>query len=100
MRRFGAMPYITPLQSATESSSTPKSVMKTIVGGGCTEDCCDRRGLATRNKTNHKQNIRGDFPAGADVIGMRSNSQKGYYNRGSQNLVGYPSIQESQRCPM
>src|SRR5579864_3224743 len=27
------MPYITPRQIATESSSTPKSVMKTMVGG-------------------------------------------------------------------
>src|SRR6476646_9043258 len=33
MRTSGRMPYITPRQIATESSSTPKSVMKTIVGG-------------------------------------------------------------------
>ena len=33
MRNSGAMEYITPLQSATESSTTPKSVIKTTVGG-------------------------------------------------------------------
>ena len=33
MRTSGMIEYITPLQIATESSTTPKSVMKTIVGG-------------------------------------------------------------------
>src|SRR5579862_1784050 len=33
MRTDGITPYITPRQSATESSTTPKSVMNTIVGG-------------------------------------------------------------------
>ena len=33
MRSSGAMEYITPLQRATESSTTPKSVMKTTVDG-------------------------------------------------------------------
>src|SRR5579864_2368915 len=33
MRTSGMMEYITPRQMATESSNTPKSVMKTIVGG-------------------------------------------------------------------
>ena len=33
MRTSGMMEYITPRQSATESSTTPKSVMNTIVGG-------------------------------------------------------------------
>src|ERR1700704_906231 len=38
MRRFGVMPYITPRQRATESSTVPKSVMKTTVGGYCEAD--------------------------------------------------------------
>src|SRR5215469_15535457 len=33
MRTSGIIPYITPRQIATESSTTPKSVMNTIVGG-------------------------------------------------------------------
>src|SRR5215472_8430252 len=33
MRTSGIIPYITPRQIATESSTTPKSVMKTMVGG-------------------------------------------------------------------
>src|SRR5450432_2975589 len=33
IRTSGATEYITPLQRATESSTTPKSVMKTMVGG-------------------------------------------------------------------
>src|SRR5215469_1104552 len=33
MRTSGAIPYITPRQIATESSTTPKSVINTIVGG-------------------------------------------------------------------
>src|ERR1700686_1233900 len=49
MRRLGAIPYMTPLQRATESSTTPKSVMKTTVGGGCTADCCAIRVLAPKN---------------------------------------------------
>jgi len=39
--KIGAMPYMTPLRETTESSTMPKSVMKTTVGGGC----CARRGL-------------------------------------------------------
>ena len=70
------MPYMTPLQRATESSTMPKSVMKTTVGGGWTADGCARRGLASRNKANHKQNIRADFPAGIEVIRIKSNSPK------------------------
>src|ERR1700756_3956865 len=33
MRTSGMIPYITPRQIATESSSVPKSVMNTMVGG-------------------------------------------------------------------
>src|ERR1700733_1848480 len=33
IRTVGMMPYITPRHSATESSTKPKSVMNTIVGG-------------------------------------------------------------------
>src|ERR1700686_211661 len=50
MRRLGAMPYITPLQSATESSRIPKSVMKTTVGGGGPEDGWARTALADKNR--------------------------------------------------
>src|SRR6266852_8128937 len=84
MRRLGAMPYMTPLQRATESSRTPKSVMKTTVGGGCTADCCAATGLATRNKTaaathnktRGRQNVRADFPTLVDFIRIESNSPK------------------------
>ena len=44
------MPYMTPLQRATESSTMPKSVMKTTVGGGCAAVCCARAGLAKESK--------------------------------------------------
>ena len=33
MRTLGMTEYITPLQMGTESSTVPKSVIKTIVGG-------------------------------------------------------------------
>jgi hypothetical protein len=66
------MPYMTPLQSATESSTTPKSVMKTTVGGGWGTDGCARTALAARSKkTNHRQNIRADFAGGVNVIRMK-----------------------------
>ena len=70
------MPYMTPLQSATESSTMPKSVMKTTVGGGCAAGGCARRGLGTRNKANHRQNIRADLPVGVNVLRIKSNSPK------------------------
>src|SRR5208282_2824215 len=98
MRRLGAMPYMTPLQMATESSATPKSVMKTTVGGGSTAACCARSGLAARNsKTNHKQNIRADFFAGADVIRIKLDSPK----RASSLLerVSYMVLQEGIQIP-
>ena len=40
MRNSGAIEYITPLQRATESSTTPKSVMKTTVGGAFDPASC------------------------------------------------------------
>src|SRR6266478_5648401 len=48
MRRFGVMPYMTPLQRATESSSVPKSVMKTTVGGYLDAGCSADRKLPRR----------------------------------------------------
>ncbi len=39
MRNSGAMEYITPLHRATESSTTPKSVMNTTVGGAFGPAC-------------------------------------------------------------
>src|SRR5271170_5698567 len=73
MRRFGAMPYITPLHRATESSTMPKSVMKTTVGGGCWAGGCYKRGPAARNKPartrpNDTEHIRADFVAAVNVI--------------------------------
>src|SRR5260370_14885859 len=77
MRRLGAMPYMTPLQRATESSSMPKSVMKTTVGGGSTAGGCAGRGLATRSsRTNQKQSLRVDFAAEVNVIHIKPNSPK------------------------
>src|SRR5437868_1437670 len=77
MRRLGVMPYITPLQRATESSRMPKSVMKTTVGGGCAADCCARTGIVARNsRTSHKQKVRIDFAPGVNVILIKSNSPK------------------------
>src|ERR1700675_770585 len=71
------MPYMTPLQRATESSRMPKSVIKTTVGGGCTAGGCSRRGVVARSsRTNHKQTIRIDFAAGVGVILIKSNSPK------------------------
>src|ERR1035438_4981764 len=79
MRRLGAMPYMTPLQSATESSTTPKSVMKTTVGGGAAAGCARRGPAARSNKavaaTHHTQNIRADFAAGMNVIRITSPSR-------------------------
>src|ERR1035437_2435631 len=69
MRRFGAMPYITPLQRATESSTIPKSVINTTVGGGCGVDCCARKGMAARSRrVKHSQNCRADLTVAGDVI--------------------------------
>src|SRR5271163_2477808 len=82
MRRFGAMPYITPLQRATESSTMPKSVMKTTVGGGCTAGGWARSGIATaKDKAICKQNTRADFFAEVNgevnLVCIESNSLRG-----------------------
>src|ERR1700690_3221828 len=62
MRRLGTMLYMTPLQRATESSTVPKSVMNTMVGGGCCgaeEDCCARTRLRASVKfRNNKPAVR------------------------------------------
>jgi hypothetical protein len=69
---------MTPLQRATESSITPKSVMKTTVGGcaGCAD-----RGLASERQmaavmTNNKDWNPGDFPGEANVIRIKLNPPK------------------------
>src|ERR1700722_12293063 len=49
MRTSGAMEYMTPLQRATESSTTPKSVIKTMVGRG--ERPAPRAGAASKIRT-------------------------------------------------
>src|SRR5579864_4151219 len=41
MRTSGMMEYITPLQIGTESSTVPKSVIKTMVGGYFWPGVCD-----------------------------------------------------------
>src|ERR1700688_3975640 len=79
MRRFGAIPYITPLHSATESSSTPKSVIKTTVGGGDTDGCCATR-LPAKNNVIPTHNsfahiVAADFLAGL-LIRMNRSSPK------------------------
>src|ERR1700690_487825 len=68
------MPYITPLQRATESSTMPKSVMNTTVGGGCTADCCARKGMAARSrKVRRSQSCRADLSVAVDAIRIGSN---------------------------
>src|ERR1700686_2002743 len=80
MRRFGAIPYITPLQSATESSTTPKSVMKTTVGGGCTADCCAIRVFSPNNAKQTNRTSASLFIAGllcrVSVMGIRRSLRK------------------------
>src|SRR5271155_720018 len=80
MRRLGVMPYMTPLQRATESSITPKSVMKTTVGG-CTvvgavvaaTEGCARRGVARKSKrAKHQPSARVDFAAEVNVVCIKS----------------------------
>src|SRR6266550_3086274 len=90
MRRLGVMPYMTPLQRATESSRMPKSVMKTTVGGGCAADCCARTGIVARNsRTSHKQKVRVDFAHGINVILIKSNSPKRLrWSAGRPRLAG------------
>src|SRR5258708_28598608 len=67
------MPYMTPLQRATESSRMPKSVMKTTVGGGCTAGGCARRELAIRSKAaNHNTGVRTNFAAEVNAIRIKS----------------------------
>jgi hypothetical protein len=54
------MPYITPRQMATESSTTPKSVMNTIVGGYFWPDSVaarDGAGAAIRRKNTAARTI-------------------------------------------
>src|SRR5271166_917871 len=69
MRRFGVIPYMTPLQRATESSTMPKSVINTTVGGWPADGGCAMKRVAARNKQRrHKQNIPFKLPAGVDVI--------------------------------
>src|SRR6266567_6990952 len=61
MRRFGVMPYMTPLQRATESSTVPKSVMKTMVGGYVDAGwSADRRLPSRKSATNPIKNVRAD----------------------------------------
>src|SRR5215469_12769566 len=55
MRTSGMMPYITPRHSATESSTRPKSVMNTIVGGYFPSASAARElaeAIANRNNNN------------------------------------------------
>src|ERR1700687_238092 len=95
MRRLGAMPYMMPLHNATESSTMPKSVMKTTVGGGCRAGCCARRGLAAiSNKARPKPNIRADLSARVNVLRIRSELYEKTTIMGSKTLAGNRVIQE------
>jgi hypothetical protein len=70
---------MTPLQSATESSRMPKSVMKTTVGGDATAGGCDTRGLAARSKAaNHNTEVRADFAADVNAIRIKSISPNAF----------------------
>src|SRR5882724_7184711 len=61
MRRFGVIPYMTPLQRATESSTVPKSVMKTTVGGDLDAGCsADRKLPRRRSAANPLRSLRGN----------------------------------------
>src|SRR6266481_873914 len=61
MRRFGVIPYMTPLQRATESSTVPKSVMKTTVGGDLDAGCsADRKLARRRSAANPLKSLRAD----------------------------------------
>ena len=77
MRSSGAIEYITPLQSATESSTTPKSVMKTTVGGagagGLGADC--PAGEQNRRK-NPSRNVR---QATGGIVCLRIGKRKVVY---------------------
>ena len=119
MRRLGAMPYMTPLQSATESSTMPKSVMKTTVGGGCAADCC--AGWSPRSRTSHKQRVRaecsrmmiksnspkrqrrapGRTPNRDHTYSLlRHHSPSSIYNRGGNKINRQKSMEEkASRCP-
>src|SRR6266550_2241384 len=55
MRRFGVMPYMTPLQRATESSTVPKSVMKTTVGGYLDAGCAAARKPPSTSASSKRQ---------------------------------------------
>ena len=57
IRKSGAIVYITPLHRATESSTTPKSLMNTTVGGGVA--VCATRLLAPlqTKKTNRSKKL-------------------------------------------
>ena len=78
MRRFGVIPYITPLQRATESSRTPKSVMKTIVGGGCGAAVWAGRLAVKSSRTNQRLSARGDFRAWLADMTIDSNALRDY----------------------
>src|SRR5579864_5983227 len=64
MRTSGMMPYITPRQMATESSTTPKSVMNTIVGGYF----CAASAAQTRTGTAASTNIARPHKAPAILV--------------------------------
>src|SRR4029077_15188952 len=61
MRKFGVIPYMTPLQRATESSTVPKSVMKTTVGGYLDAGwSADRKLPISRSAANPLKSLRAD----------------------------------------
>ena len=65
MRKSGVIEYITPRQIATESSTVPKSVMKTTVGGalvrGAWADSVLERPSTTSSSTNTTDEYTGAY---------------------------------------
>src|SRR5271165_1449545 len=92
MRRFGAMPYITPLQSATESSTTPKSVMNTTVGCGTgAATCWAETRLAARSKNaTGSQTAATDFLASCNTASIEWSLER---------LAVYERFKRTERTP-
>ena len=73
MRSSGAIEYITPLQSATESSTTPKSVMKTTVGRAGAAVCAMSRPVGDAEQQNQSEKkLRQAMAVHSFAIGSRA----------------------------
>src|SRR6516225_6983651 len=74
MRTTGRIEYITPLQMVTESSTVPKSVMKTMVGGylGTGAPCAH----AHRPRASRKERTRTSSCLRGSPVSMARNSSR------------------------